>query len=150
MTSSDGIARPGTAGKAIAVRSAYRSYADQTPRSPTGWPGLRHVQAALRWRARPGHSEHQLGTTIDFRSASCHAGTLGLHRLGDDRSRPVDEEQRLEVRLRDELPQGQVVETCYTYESWHYRYVGRTLAARIHDSGLTIREYLWRHYESVP
>jgi D-alanyl-D-alanine carboxypeptidase len=34
--------------------------------------------------------------------------------------------------------------TCYAYESWHYRYVGRVLAQQIHDSGVTPREYLWR------
>ena len=47
-------------------------------------------------------------------------------------------------------PKGKSATTCYMYEPWHYRYVGRTLAERIHDSGLTIREYLWRHYELVP
>jgi D-alanyl-D-alanine carboxypeptidase len=47
-------------------------------------------------------------------------------------------------------PKGKSSITCYTYEPWHYRYVGRALARHIHDSGLTIREYLWRHYESVP
>ena len=29
-------------------------------------------------------------------------------------------------------------------------HVGRAMAERVHDSGLTLREYLWRHYESVP
>ena len=33
--------------------------------------------------------------------------------------------------------------TCYRYESWHYRYVGREEAAAIHDAGTTIRQYLW-------
>ena len=34
-------------------------------------------------------------------------------------------------------------ETCYAYEPWHYRYVGRELAARITESGLTPRRFLW-------
>jgi LAS superfamily LD-carboxypeptidase LdcB len=34
--------------------------------------------------------------------------------------------------------------TCYAYEPWHYRYVGRTEAAAVHASGLTLREFLWR------
>ena len=33
--------------------------------------------------------------------------------------------------------------TCYDYEPWHFRYLGRELAAQIHASGLTTREYLW-------
>lgn len=32
--------------------------------------------------------------------------------------------------------------TCYKYEPWHYRYLGRTLAIEIHDAGLTAREFL--------
>jgi D-alanyl-D-alanine carboxypeptidase len=32
---------------------------------------------------------------------------------------------------------------CYDYEPWHFRYFGVDLAAKIHDSGQTLREYLW-------
>ncbi|HEX2267060.1 MAG TPA: D-alanyl-D-alanine carboxypeptidase family protein, partial [Actinomycetota bacterium] len=34
--------------------------------------------------------------------------------------------------------------SCYGYEPWHFRYFGRAMAKRIHSSGLTPREYLWR------
>jgi D-alanyl-D-alanine carboxypeptidase len=40
-------------------------------------------------------------------------------------------------------PKGREAETCYAYEPWHYRYVGREVAQAIHDSGLTPRRYLW-------
>ncbi len=33
------------------------------------------------------------------------------------------------------------------YEPWHYRYVGRDVAAKVRASGLTLREYLWRQQE---
>jgi D-alanyl-D-alanine carboxypeptidase len=39
--------------------------------------------------------------------------------------------------------------TCFHYEPWHYRYLGREMAAKIHDSGLTIREYLWTNFTMV-
>ena len=39
--------------------------------------------------------------------------------------------------------------TCFHYEPWHYRYLGRKVAKEVHDSGLTIREYLWEHYTRV-
>ena len=39
--------------------------------------------------------------------------------------------------------------TCFHYEPWHYRYLGREIARKVHNSGLTIREYLWRHYTMV-
>ena len=41
-------------------------------------------------------------------------------------------------------PKGKTKVTCYTYEPWHYRYVGRTLAKQVHDSKLTLREFLWQ------
>ena len=34
-------------------------------------------------------------------------------------------------------PKGSRRRSCYCYEPWHYRYVGRTLAARIHERGQT-------------
>jgi len=33
--------------------------------------------------------------------------------------------------------------TCYRYEAWHYRYVGRDQAVAIHASGMSLREFLW-------
>jgi D-alanyl-D-alanine carboxypeptidase len=36
--------------------------------------------------------------------------------------------------------------TCFHYEPWHYRYLGREIARKVHRSGLTIREYLWKHH----
>jgi D-alanyl-D-alanine carboxypeptidase len=46
-------------------------------------------------------------------------------------------------------PKGKTDVTCFTYEPWHYRYVGRDVAAAIHESGLTTREYLWEHYTQI-
>jgi hypothetical protein len=45
--------------------SAYRSYAQQVLTFDY-WVGIGGYAQALRTSARPGHSEHQLGTTIDF------------------------------------------------------------------------------------
>ena len=39
--------------------------------------------------------------------------------------------------------------TCFHYEPWHYHYLGRDIAGKIHDSGLTIREYLWTNFTMV-
>jgi len=41
-------------------------------------------------------------------------------------------------------PKGGLDATCYRYEPWHFRYVGPKLAEKVHLSGLTLREYLWR------
>jgi D-alanyl-D-alanine carboxypeptidase len=55
------------AGNAIGVESAYRSYADQQA-TFASWVAQLGYAGALRVSARPGHSEHQLGLAIDFRS----------------------------------------------------------------------------------
>ncbi len=34
--------------------------------------------------------------------------------------------------------------TCFDYEPWHLRYVGREVAADVIASGLSLREYLWQ------
>ena len=71
--------------------------------------------------------------------------TLGLRGLGQDEGRSLAGSQQLALRLDPELPAlREPRETCYKYEPWHFRYVGRQLAAQIHASGLTPREWLWR------
>jgi D-alanyl-D-alanine carboxypeptidase len=40
-------------------------------------------------------------------------------------------------------PANKTKVTCYGYEPWHYRYVGRAEAAAIHVSRLTPRQWLW-------
>jgi D-alanyl-D-alanine carboxypeptidase len=137
------------AGKAIAIRSAYRSYADQEA-TFAYWVRVSGLEAARKSSARAGHSEHQLGTTIDVRSASSTRAPWDY----DDWARTGPggwmKANAWRYGFVMSYPKGKASITCYTYEPWHYRYVGPTLAKRIHDSGLTLREYLWRHYESVP
>ncbi|HSS36870.1 MAG TPA: D-alanyl-D-alanine carboxypeptidase family protein, partial [Patescibacteria group bacterium] len=47
-------------------------------------------------------------------------------------------------------PKGKKRVTCYAYEPWHYRYVGRDLAARVHASGKTLRQVLWTLQTAPP
>jgi D-alanyl-D-alanine carboxypeptidase len=131
------------AGAPIQVVSSYRSYATQIS-TFNYWVGAAGYSAALLASARPGHSEHQLGTAIDFGSrtgtapwnytdwATTKAGAwmkTNAWKYGWVMSYPKATSPSI---------------TCYQYEPWHYRYVGRTEAAAIHASGLTTREYLWK------
>jgi len=137
------------AGKPIAVRSAYRSYRDQEA-TFAYWVRVSGRAKALKASARPGHSEHQLGTTIDLRSASSTKAPWDYADWATTGPGAWMKANGWRYGFVMSYPKGESATTCYTYEPWHYRYVGRTLAERIHDSGLTVREYLWRHYESVP
>ncbi len=128
-------------GHPVAIQSAYRSY-DYQAQVFNSWVEKEGLEAAKKSSARPGHSEHQLGTALDFRSASgppawelddwaeTKAGAWMLEnawRYGFVLSYSKDKEDI----------------TCYIYEPWHYRYMGRDLAKDIHESGLTLREWLW-------
>ena len=131
---------------AIGVQSPYRSY-DEQKRVFDGWVRAYGYARALEVSARPGHSEHQLGVGIDFRSdppdetlaakwASTPAGAwMKAHAS--------------EYGFVMSYPKGSMALTCYDYEPWHYRYVGRPLAALIHASGKTPREYLWANFTTT-
>jgi len=129
------------AGRPVQLASAYRSYGTQKA-TFDHWVAVGGYEQALRTSARPGHSEHQLGTTFDFTSlngrppweyadwASTPAGAwmaANAWRYGFVMS----------------YPRNSFSKVCYDYEPWHYRYVGRTVAKQVRDSTLTLREWLW-------
>jgi D-alanyl-D-alanine carboxypeptidase len=39
-------------------------------------------------------------------------------------------------------PEGAPDRSCFEFEPWHLRYVGRDIAAEIQESGLTAREWM--------
>ncbi|HJP88540.1 MAG TPA: M15 family metallopeptidase [Candidatus Limnocylindrales bacterium] len=135
------------AGAPIGVQSSYRSYTEQQAVFD-GWVANLGYKEALKVSARPGHSEHQLGLAIDFRSDP--PTPLTLHT--DWESTPAGiwmAAHAWEYGWVMSYPKGKSKITCYSYEPWHFRYVGRELAAQIHDSGLTTREYLWAHFTTT-
>ncbi len=126
----------------LEVQSAYRSYSYQEM-TFAFWTEKDGLEAALKTSARPGHSEHQLGTALDFRSA----GGPAAWDLPDWRATPEGAwlaENAVRFGFVMSYPEGEEAVTCYSYEPWHYRYVGHEVAAEIKASGLTLREWLWR------
>jgi D-alanyl-D-alanine carboxypeptidase len=126
------------AGAPIVVVSAYRSFAYQKDLYDERVAQAGEAEAILR-TARPGHSEHQLGTAIDVLTAAGGELTLDFaatpqgiwvaahaYEYGFVLSYPADSKDR----------------TCYEYEPWHLRYVGRERAELMHDAGVTPREWL--------
>jgi D-alanyl-D-alanine carboxypeptidase len=130
---------------ALAVQSAYRSYAYQV-RTFQGWVDQSSEEEARKVSARPGHSEHQLGTSLDFRSADDATPPWQFDDWATSRAGGWLEEHAWEHGFVMSYPKGKRGETCYAYEPWHYRYVGRDVAAAIHESGQTPRRYLWETY----
>jgi D-alanyl-D-alanine carboxypeptidase len=129
------------AGAPLRVVSGYRDYATQQATFDY-WVSVGGYEQALLTSARAGHSEHQLGTTLDFTDAS---GTPPWN-YADWATTAAggwmrDNAWRYGFVLS--YPAGATDRTCYAYEPWHYRYVGRDVAAEIAASGVTPREYLW-------
>ena len=134
-----------TEGLAIIVESAYRSWGDQAATFNSWAARLGHAGALVR-SARPGHSEHQLGTAIDVTSAGWG------DRFGDWARETPEGAWMAEHAWRYgfvmSYPFGSQAATCFGYEPWHYRWVGREVAAEHRASGLYLRDFLERYVES--
>jgi D-alanyl-D-alanine carboxypeptidase len=137
-------------GTPLVAWSPYRGYNQQVRlfNGYAGWTGTRYTNFdnAVTFSARPGHSEHQLGTTIDFVAVGDDGLTSNweVTPTGGWMMRNAWKYGWLMT-----YPKGKQAVACYRYEPWHYRYVGRELAAKVQESGLTLREYLWEHYTQV-
>jgi zinc D-Ala-D-Ala carboxypeptidase len=134
-------------GSPIKALSPYRSYKQQVSlfKSYAG-SDYHNFDSAITYSARPGHSEHQTGLTIDFGSI----GDTALNSKWEStRAGGWMAKNAWKYGWLMSYPNGKKDLVCYRYEPWHYRYVGRDIAAKIHDSGLTIREYLWANYTQL-
>jgi len=128
-------------GARLAVQSSYRSYGSQVL-TFNGWVRQVGLDAALRISARPGHSEHQLGTAIDLRSVSGPSPwNIPDWAVTTEGAWMSANAWRFGWILS--YPRGTSDVSCYSYEPWHFRYVGRAIARSIHDSATTEREWLW-------
>lgn len=129
-------------GLAIEIESAYRSFASQAA-TFDAWVARLGYAAGLVRSARPGHSEHQLGTAIDVTSP----GWSG--RLGDWASESAEgawmAANAWKYGFVMSYPAEAIAATCFGYEPWHYRWIGVDAAAEHRASGVTLRQYLERH-----
>jgi D-alanyl-D-alanine carboxypeptidase len=122
----------------LVIVSAYRSYAQQELTFDY-WVGVGGYERALRTSARPGHSEHQLGTTLDFGD-----GSAAPWEYEDWAATPTGgwlSQHAPEYGFVMTYPPGKSAVTCYDYEPWHYRWVGRDVASRVTASGRSLREF---------
>ena len=127
------------AGHDVRARSAYRSYATQETTFNL-WVDQLGYDAAVKVSAMAGHSEHQLGTTADLTSPA--VGWDLLESFG-----PTPEGQWLAANAHTygfvlSYPAGAEAITGYSYEPWHFRYIGTAEAQAWKASGLTLNQYL--------
>jgi D-alanyl-D-alanine carboxypeptidase len=130
------------AGAPLVVGSGFRSAASQVA-TYAAWEARVGPYWARLAAARPGHSEHQLGLALDFQSPGGSQPWLASDWIRSPAGAWLAEhawEYGFVMSYPAALSPG---ETCYKYEPWHYRYVGRATAAIIRDRGVSLRAYLW-------
>jgi D-alanyl-D-alanine carboxypeptidase len=133
-----------SAGAGIRVISAYRSYSSQAKLFQ------REVRRygekiARRSVARAGHSEHQLGVTIDF-GATSTSGDVS-QKFAKTAAGKWMKQNAWKYGWVMSYPPNRTGVTCYYSEPWHFRFVGVSAAKAIHNSGTTLRQYLWKTYQ---
>lgn len=118
----------------IWIQSGYRSY-DAQKGLYDKYVSRDGKVAADTYSARPGHSEHQSGYAFDLNSITdAFAST--------DEGKWVNE-NAYKYGFIIRYPKGKEDITGYKYESWHLRYVGKTLAEKLYNNGnwITMEEY---------
>ncbi|WP_035618184.1 M15 family metallopeptidase [Lacticigenium naphthae] len=121
------------------ARSGYRSYQTQVQLF-NNYVSKHGEEAASRYSARPGESEHQTGLAMDVTSESVNYQLT--EEFGETAEGLWLKEHAHEYGFIIRYPQGKEKITGYLYEPWHLRYVSEGLALEINESGLTYEEYL--------
>ena len=97
-------------------------------------------EAANKYSARPGESEHQSGLTMDVTNAD--VGFDLIIEFGETPEGKWLQEHASEYGFIIRCPEGKEDITGYQYEPWHLRYVGEKAAKEIMEKGITLEEYL--------
>ena len=104
----------------------------------TGLSAADAEAVVLSYSARPGTSEHQTGLCVDF--VTSKAGLTTAFENTDAFRWLAANAYRFGFILR--YPADKVDVTKYSYEPWHYRFVGREAATEIALRNLTLEEFL--------
>ena len=127
-------------GLELVAFSGYRSYEYQTSLYDR-YVAKDNKDAADRYSARPGHSEHQSGLAFDIgekgREDLWLTSAFGETKAGQWL---VNNAHKYGFILR--YPEGKEDITGFMYESWHFRYLEGDLAKKVYEAGVTLEEYL--------
>lgn len=132
-------------------QSLYDRYFNEEKAAHPDWTDEQIKAEVLTYSAFPGTSEHQTGLCMDLITTEMD----GLWNFGEETpDNPYDKgfaETSAFEWLKDNAhkfgfilryPENKVDITGYSYESWHYRFVGIDAATDIYNGGITLEEYL--------
>lgn len=124
-------------GKTLTILSAYRSFNNQVQTYSANISSYGQLEAD-KISARPGFSEHQLATTVDFYSPDTGSDYFSKSFLETNAGKwLVENSYKYGFVLT--LPENQ---DQYSFEPWHWRYIGIENAKSFHESGMTFNEWL--------
>lgn len=125
-------------GVPLAAVSGYRSYQTQKVLY-NNYVKRDGQEAADRYSARPGHSEHMTGLSMDIAGADGKCAASDCFHDTKEAQWLKENAHKYGFILR--YPPGKEEITGYKHESWHYRYVGKPLATFIYEKEITLEEY---------
>lgn len=131
-------------GMAPTLISGYRSYSTQAL-AYQKWLA-KHPDRVNALSSPPGHSEHQLGTAVDFGSPEL-AGIVGdadieFHTYfykTSEGSWLAENAHKYGFTLSYSRADFEL--TGFFYEPWHFRYVGTEMATELFDLGVSLTSY---------
>lgn len=131
------------AGVGMVSVSGYRSY-DTQASLYASYVNQYGQATADTISARPGYSEHQTGLAVDIGNPNGACGLQECFAGTPAGTWAAQNAWRYGFIIR--YPQGQTSVTGYSYEPWHLRYVGATIASEMRTHGIRTLE----HYMSLP
>lgn len=129
-------------GMNVIAMSSYRSYNYQV-NLYNNYVAQDGKEAADKYSARPGYSEHQTGLAVDVYNLN-----LPYTSFEETEEFTWMQENAYKYGFILRFPKDKVDITGYQYESWHYRYVGKKVAKEIKDNNLTLEEYIAKKVEN--
>jgi D-alanyl-D-alanine carboxypeptidase len=123
----------------LIIFSAYRSYQTQNL-TYNYWVDKLGQQEADRVSARPGHSEHQLGTVIDVTVEGLKGNVYSV--FGQSEAGKWLAANAYKYGFVMSYAPGSEELTGYQAEPWHFRYIGVETALKIHESGKCLYTFL--------
>lgn len=124
----------------LGIVSAYRSYSTQES-TYNYWVSIDGQTEADKYSARAGHSQHQLGTAIDFTTNEGY-GDLLWDQFNNTNAANWLSNNAWQYGFYQSYPSGYEVFTGYKAESWHYRYIGKENSSFCHNNGLILEDCL--------
>lgn len=123
----DLLAEANEDGHKLLVASAYRSFNTQSALKSSYT--VTYGAGANRFSADQGYSEHQLGTAVDFTTEELGAN---FNAFAADPAYEWLQENAHNYGFVLSYPPNNAY---YKFEPWHWRYVGVSLATRLHEEG---------------